>query len=277
MKGLIFFAPFAVALLSGCGSSNLGTLSAGITPGTTVPPVHSLPVPPAISHRPGTQCCPGSTRRGPASEWEGSHCWGCWDRLPAVAATRQRRTLRPCNPQLHTHRQYDRFSSFAFGGLAGQRQSLDRGRRPGPQHGNLRSIDGTFTSAGNLFLAGTGAPGSFDYRLSLLLQDGRVLVEGVNAEIYDPTPGTFSPTAAYADANPYWLTSTLLQDGRVLLTGCVSSCTAGAVELYDPITNAFSFAGLPTQWGDISTATRLVSGKVLFVGNWQNDGLPRQR
>jgi hypothetical protein len=124
---------------------------------------------------------------------------------------------------------------------------------------------GAFTSAGNMVSGGT-------FRVPTLLQDGRVLVEGVNAEIYDPATGVFSLTAAYADANPSWLTSTLLQDGRVLLTGwlCAPSCSGGATELYDPQLNTFSFAGPLKQWSDINTATLLTSGKVLFVGTDDN-------
>jgi len=73
-----------------------------------------------------------------------------------------------------------------------------------------------------------------------LLQDGTVLVGGVNAEIYDPASGTFALTVAYVDANPLWLTATLLQDGRVLLSGCAAACGVAATELYDPIANTFN-------------------------------------
>lgn len=123
---------------------------------------------------------------------------------------------------------------------------------------------GVFTSAGNLISAGTSQQTS-NSRLPTLLQDGRVLIEGGNAEIYDPANGMFSLTAAYADANPSWMTSTLLQDGRVLLTGCVSSCSGGATELFDPRTGSFSQTGSMAGWGGVNTATLLMDGTVLFV------------
>jgi hypothetical protein len=123
---------------------------------------------------------------------------------------------------------------------------------------------GAFTSAGDMV--------SGDSDFPTLLQDGRVLVEGVNAEIYDPATGVFSLTAAYADQNPEWLTSTLLQDGRVLLTGC-NSCNAGVSEIFDPRTSTFTSIGPLTQWYDVNTTTLLTNGKVLFVGNDENGGL----
>ena len=136
---------------------------------------------------------------------------------------------------------------------------------------------GTFTATGDMISAAAGsAQSAFDFHLPTLLQDGRVLIEGVNAQIYDPATGTFGFTGAYSDANALWFTSTLLQNGTVLLTGCVgpSSCSAGATELYDPGTNTFSFTGPLKQWDDVNTATLLMDGKVLFVGNAENDGFP---
>ena len=136
---------------------------------------------------------------------------------------------------------------------------------------------GTFTATGNMISDSGGSSQSvFDFLHPTLLQDGKVLVLSVNAEIYDPASGTFALTGAYADPNPLWDTATSLQDGRVLLTGCVgpSSCGAGATELYDPRRITFGFTGPLKEWDDVNTATLLMNGKVLFVGNAENDVTP---
>jgi len=136
---------------------------------------------------------------------------------------------------------------------------------------------GTFTTVGMMISPGAGGTATpvsaSDSRRPVLLKDGRVLIEGLDAEIYDPVTGVFSATSAYADTNPFWYTSTLLNDGRVLLTGCVSnipgflSCTAGASELYDPVMNTFSSTGPFTWWENVNTATLLKNGRVLIAGS----------
>jgi WD40 repeat protein len=107
-----------------------------------------------------------------------------------------------------------------------------------------------------------------------LLHDGRVLIAGdPTAELYDPVTGTFAATSPYAASAPtYMETAVLLADGRVLLTG--GGDVAGWTELYDPATGKFSLAGRMSTWSDVNTATVLTSGKVLFVGNVENDGFP---
>jgi hypothetical protein len=141
---------------------------------------------------------------------------------------------------------------------------------------------GAFTSAGKMVSLGAGGSAtpksSNDSRHLVLLKDGRVLIEGLNAEIYDPTTGDFTPTAAYTDLNPLWYTSTLLNDGRVLLTGCRMNipgnlaCGSGATEIYDPGTNTFSSASPLSPWDDVYTATLLTNGKVLIAGSDEMDG-----
>jgi hypothetical protein len=59
---------------------------------------------------------------------------------------------------------------------------------------------------------------------------------------------------------------------RVLLTGGFEN--NGWTELYDPDTSTFSLAGIMYFWGNENTATLLMSGKVLFEGNEENDGIP---
>jgi galactose oxidase-like protein len=111
-----------------------------------------------------------------------------------------------------------------------------------------------------------------------LLADGKVLVaKDDHAELYDPAAGTFALTGAYADPTPVlWITATLLLDGRVLLTGCAAQCTVGATEVFDPQSGTFSRTGAMRGWGNVNTATLLMSGNVLFVGNAENDGSPAE-
>ncbi len=107
-----------------------------------------------------------------------------------------------------------------------------------------------------------------------LLQDGRVFVAAQpTAQLYDPVTSTFAATSPYAAPAPVNMErATLLGDGRVLLTG--GSDTAAWSELYDPAADTFSLAGSMRSWDDVYTATLLLSGKVLFVGNEDGDGTP---
>ena len=94
-----------------------------------------------------------------------------------------------------------------------------------------------------------------------LLPDGRVLlIEATemqtvppsflytpNAELYDPSTGTVTPTGSMIDGQTGYRT-TLLTNGKVLITGgsnTDSTCCSKAAnpELYDPSTQVFSFAG----------------------------------
>jgi len=124
--------------------------------------------------------------------------------------------------------------------------------------------------------------GSMQHRRYLpraaLLDDGRVLVVGQQGtggdynqrdlDLYDPVTETFALTAKSQlfDA----LTATTLPDGTVLVTGNVSadeSAAADSAERYDPGTDTFKAEGLmrfPKKDG--YTATRLLTGEVLFVG-----------
>jgi hypothetical protein len=110
----------------------------------------------------------------------------------------------------------------------------------------------------------------------IALQDGRTLLTNdVNAEIYDPVTDSLAVTGAYVHPTPVsWTTGTLLLDGRVLVTGCALQCSVGVTELFDPTSGRFSSTGSMRGWFNENTATLLVDGKVLFVGNAENDGQP---
>ncbi len=128
---------------------------------------------------------------------------------------------------------------------------------------------GTFEATGNM----VASPYSW-LQATTLLQDGRVFIAGLpTAQIYDPVVGMFTATSPYAAPPPrYMETATALPDGRVLLTG--GNDTSGWTELYDPRIDSFSIAGNMNTWGDVDTATPLITGKVLFIGNGENDGEP---
>ena len=110
----------------------------------------------------------------------------------------------------------------------------------------------------------------------IVLQDGRTLVTNdVNAELYDPVADSVVVTGAYVHPTPVtWTTGTLLPDGRVLVTGCAVQCSVGVTELYDAKSGTFSSTGQMRGWFNENTATLLADGRVLFVGNAENDGSP---
>jgi len=127
---------------------------------------------------------------------------------------------------------------------------------------------GTFTATGNMISSGGGP--------STLLPDGRVFFAGAdNAEIYDPANGSFALTGAYVSPSPVLVdAATLLPDGNVLVAGCAATCTVGATELFDPQSGTLSPTGPMSGWDNVNTATLLMNGTVLFVGNAENDGWP---
>jgi hypothetical protein len=134
---------------------------------------------------------------------------------------------------------------------------------------------GTFTATGNMIQPQSAAT---------LLGNGKVLIVGGSStpELYDPATGTFTETVAYAgsDASLVWVdTATLLPDGKALITGCECRFNRPLSALYDPSTETFSLTGTMSGpvnwwWQDANTATLLMNGKVLIVGNVENDGFP---
>ena len=110
-----------------------------------------------------------------------------------------------------------------------------------------------------------------------LLGDGRVLVTGglnpsgiswnpiAEAEIYDPTSGTFAVVGNMNVARAGH-TSTLLPNGKVLITSGGYINALNSAELFDPATGAFTPTGQMTTARTYATATLLLSGKVLITG-----------
>jgi hypothetical protein len=119
------------------------------------------------------------------------------------------------------------------------------------------------------------------FRTATLLSDGRVLMTGgdagayasdtiagpiPDAEIYDPTAGTFRGTGSMATARTRH-TATLLPNGRVLVVGGIDGDSAlASAEMYDPTAGTFTSAGSMSEARDDATATLLPDGRVLICG-----------
>jgi hypothetical protein len=132
---------------------------------------------------------------------------------------------------------------------------------------------GTFSSTGNLTVRRHKHDAS-------LLADGRVLIVGGsderdgrggsayrNAEVFNPTTGTFTAVASM-NAARYKLqgTTVLLKNGKVLIAG-----GANRAEVFNPATNTFSFAdGNMGTMRLFATATLLRNGEVLITGGYDD-------
>ena len=106
-----------------------------------------------------------------------------------------------------------------------------------------------------------------------LLQSGKVLVTASttpgNAQIYDPSAGTWAYGSNMNSMHQFGATATLLSDGRVLVIGGtteVQGTVMAGPEIYDPIANSWSLAGTMGTNRVAHTATLLLSGKVLVTG-----------
>jgi hypothetical protein len=91
----------------------------------------------------------------------------------------------------------------------------------------------------NAFTPGGAMQTARSSHMATLLSDGRVLVVGAGAEVYDPTTRTFAATASAPLVDRTRGTTTLLRDGRVLVAGGEARNPFRAVasaELYTPPT-----------------------------------------
>ncbi len=105
-----------------------------------------------------------------------------------------------------------------------------------------------------------------------LLPDGKVLVAGlpdtgvINAEVYDPVAGSFSPTGDVIDGRSGH-GATLLNNGKVLLTGGFHFQILATAEFFDPATGTFSSTNGPMATARSQhTSTLLNDGRVLVAG-----------
>jgi hypothetical protein len=117
-----------------------------------------------------------------------------------------------------------------------------------------------FSATGSMAVGGGDGPAT-------LLTDGRVLLVGVPAELYDPATGKFSPTGSMSTGR--WSSAaTLLKDGRVLVTGEEDGTGKAltSAELYDPKAGTFSPTGSLPSGCELCTATLLADGRVLVIG-----------
>jgi hypothetical protein len=113
-----------------------------------------------------------------------------------------------------------------------------------------------------------------------LLPDGRVLVVGgvnasntplSNAEIYDPTAGSWTTTGSLTLGPRSIHTATLLNNGKVLIAGGSSqplpaSNALATAEIFDPTTSTFSSTSSLNVARMVHTATLLDNDKVLVAG-----------
>jgi hypothetical protein len=132
---------------------------------------------------------------------------------------------------------------------------------------------GAFSPTGNL----TQPRCCLSFTQAPLLNNGKVLIVGgattQAAEIFDPATGTFSPTGSMSIARSA-LSATVLPSGQVLVAGGVITLPGGGpgttnvVEIYDPVSGAFSPAAFMIQARQQHTATLLSNGQVLVTGGF---------
>ena len=135
-------------------------------------------------------------------------------------------------------------------------------------------------SPGSFSATGWMADSRFGHAATLL-DDGRVLISGGwfdpdaapwrRSELYDPTSGTFSRTAGDLTIARAAHTSTALSDGRVILTGGTEwsqdyFVANNTVEIFDPVSSAFSPSSPMGHPRLAHTATVLVTGNILITG-----------
>jgi hypothetical protein len=133
---------------------------------------------------------------------------------------------------------------------------------------------GAFTATGELIVGGRWGC------TATLLNDGTVLIAGGrdsedvydafplnDAELFNPTTGTFTATGAMTQFR-YDHTASLLNNGQVLLTGGFNGNPVPDAELFDPTTGSFSRTGFMGTPRAQHTAALLEDGTVLVAGGF---------
>jgi hypothetical protein len=125
------------------------------------------------------------------------------------------------------------------------------------------------------------AAGSFasEHHAAVELPDGSVLVVGGwrgasvlsnSIDRFDPATRTFRQVGEMATGRA-WARPVVLADGRVLVTGGSTSIAAGVTyELIDVAAGRVSPAGTPVRNRVGHTATRLLDGRVLIAGGFED-------
>jgi N-acetylneuraminic acid mutarotase len=129
---------------------------------------------------------------------------------------------------------------------------------------SAQAVGPTWSNTGNLISAN-------DAGTATLLPNGKVLIVGHSAELYDPATGTWSSTGNLNVAG-YYQTATLLPNGKVLVSGgYYNNSTNNGAELYDPATGTWTITGNLNTARHDHTATLLSDGKVLVAGGYNNN------
>ena len=148
-----------------------------------------------------------------------------------------------------------------------------RGRRPSV---TIYSSTEIYDPATGRFSAGRDMTRIRHKHEAVLLADGHVLIAGgsdehdgngayANAEIYDPSSGSFRATGNMNSAR-YKLqgTGVLLSNGKVLVAG-----GANRAEVFDPSASSFTYASGDMETPRLfATATLLRNGQVLIIGGY---------
>ena len=101
---------------------------------------------------------------------------------------------------------------------------------------------------------------------AVLLPNGKVLIVGQGAELYDPVTRSFTVAGTARCANAFANEATLLADGRVLITGGGGGRSSPrCAEIYDSETGAFSRVGDLNDDHLRHAGTLLSDGRVLVV------------
>jgi hypothetical protein len=138
------------------------------------------------------------------------------------------------------------------------------------------NTDGSFAS-----VSAMGTPRS--EHVVVVLKDGRALVAGGvtagtgatnSAEIYDPSSNTWTVIAGGMVEARSKATASLLEDGRVLIAGGQNGNTpSSSVEIFDPRTGQFNFAGTLSSPRMGLASASLADGRVLIMGG-SNGSVP---